>query len=69
MQIPNLNAIAPWISKITPKIRHERKPVFLGEFIPTFIDLRFIPHQDPKMFGPIGFQFRNLKNCHELMLT
>ena len=43
-QIPNLNAITPWLSKITPKIRHQCEPVLEDKFIPHFISLRLSQH-------------------------
>ena len=53
MQIDDLDAISPWVAKVTSKTRDQFKAVFGYEFVSHFSELRLIANHDAKMSAPL----------------
>src|SRR5439155_18147797 len=69
VEINDLNAITPWIPKITPKRWLQFQLIFFCEFLSNLGKLLFITNHDPEMphvrrLHPVHFE-----NREELMFT
>ena len=69
MQVADLNAVAPGVTEVAPKVGMERQSIFLGEFVPDLIDLLLVAHHDAEMFDTVGMQLLDLKDGKKLMFA
>ena len=69
VKIDNLNAVAPWISKVTAKWRLEFQFVFLGQLLADFFELFFVAHHDSEMAHVCAPNFIDFEDGEELMLA
>jgi hypothetical protein len=68
VEIDHLNAIPPWITKVAAERRLQFEFVFLGKFLPDFLELRFIANHDPEMSHVCSLNFVDFENGEELMV-
>jgi len=69
VQIPDLDAIAPGVSKITAEVRFHGEPILLGDLLADLIDLRVIPHHDAEMLDAIWAKLFHFEDGQELVLA
>jgi len=69
VEVDYLDTIAPWIVKIATKWRLKFEFVFLCEFLPDFLELRFITNHDPEMPHVCALNLFDFKNREELVLA
>jgi hypothetical protein len=69
VKINDLDAIAPWIQKVTAKRGFQFQFIFLGEFLSDFLELRFIANHDPEMPKISRLHVVHLKNSQKLVFT
>jgi hypothetical protein len=69
VKIDHLNAISPWITKVTAKRRLQFEFVFLSKFLSYFLELLFIANHDPEMPHVSLLKFVDFENGEELMVA
>jgi hypothetical protein len=69
VEIDDLNAIPPWITKVTAKRALQFELVFPGKFLSHFLELRFIANHDAEMPNVCSLSFVDFENGKELMIT
>jgi hypothetical protein len=69
VKIDHLNAISPWIVKITAERRLQFQFVFFGKFLSDFSELFFVANHDPEMSHVCSLNFVDFENREELMVT
>src|SRR5262245_2822011 len=69
VKIDDLNAISPWIAKVTAKRRLQFEFVLLGKLLFHFLELRFIPNHDPEVPHVCSLDLVDFENCEELVIT